>query len=614
MALFPIGRSSNVTISDITFQDCRVAPAVVVENDPDDASRTTSVVFERVSFRRNTQGRQTQTGSFGFAQPEGTLTIHRCSDVECSGPMPEVEVRHSIFEDNEADQGGGIRCASCRLRIVNSTFSGNRALSNGGAVFARDAGTVVDIIDSTFVNNSVTQRGREFEITRSDNRPIELASYFGFIFPSSGGGALSTNSVMNLSVAGSSFLGNRALSGGAIKSVIDAHFFSSSTNKSSMLLVNSSFEQNRASIPDSVPVQYSEDSIGGAVYFVCSAENLDVWRFDNCTFRNNTAQHGGALHLVALQQNNRLMMDDCLFEDNRAEEAGGAVILRNTGAFETNASTWNRNVANLGGGILVTNGANFRTRGLAGLVSDGRVGRSDVFHENRAVYGGGIMCAGCGEMTLLDANLTFNVASDSGGGLYVLDAPDAIAIHQSLFASNVAYRGGGIALRSAAFVSFRVVEAFYANLLVNNTAVIGGGLFAEANRQQQNRLSVRLLPFSHLPLTNSLRFPQIRRTRFERNRAVRVEDPRFPFARDQPAAASDTGGRSLLQQAARSDSLSSTASPASTCGEGGGGGMCLVYSVLPESSIGDVILTGVVFDGNVASIAGMLRSLTHTVF
>ena len=33
--------------------------------------------------------------------------------------------------------------------------------------------------------------------------------------------------------------------------------------------------------------------------------------------------------------------------------------------------------------------------------------------------------------------------------------------------------------------------------------------------------------------------------------------------------------------------------------------MCLVYSVLPESSIGDVLLTDVVFDGNVASIGGM---------
>ncbi len=488
-----------MTISDITFQDCRDVSAVVVENDPDDASRTTSAVFERVSFKNNTQGRQTPTGSFALAQPMGTLTIYPCSSVECSGPMPEAEVRHSTFEDNEADQGGGIHCARCKLRIVNSTFSSNRALSNGGAVFARDAGTVVDIVDSSFVDNTVTQDGIQFEVTRSDGRPIELVNHFTFNFPSNGGGALFINSVANLSVAGSSFLGNRAPSGGAMRSVVDARFFSS-TNRSSVLVVNSTFEQNHASVPDSTPIQYTEDSIGGAVYFVCSAENLDEWRFDNCTFRSNTARHGGALHVVALQQN-ALTMDDCLFEDNRAEEAGGAVILRNTGAFETNASAWYRNAANLGGGILVTNGANFRTRGLAGLHSDGRVGRSTVLRENSAVYGGGIMCAGCGEMTLLDANITFNVASDSGGGLYVLDAPDAISIHQSLFASNMAYQGGGIALRSAAFVSFRVVEAFYSNILVNNTAVVGGGLFAEANRQRQNKLSVRLLPLEYLLLS-----------------------------------------------------------------------------------------------------------------
>ena len=413
--------------------------------------------------------------------------------------MPEVQVRHSRFEDNEADQGGGIHCASCKLQILNSTFDSNRALSNGGAVFARDAGTVVDIIDSIFLNNSVTQQRRQFEITRRDGRPIELVKYFTFNFPAEGGGAISTNSVMNLSVAGSSFLDNRAPSGGAIKSVLVESSLSSSMNGSSMLVVNCTFEKNQANIPDSIPVQYNEDSIGGAVYFVCSSEDLDDWLFDSCTFHNNTARHGGALHVVTLHQS-RLIMNDCLFEDNQAEEAGGAVILRNIGRFETNASIWYRNRAKLGGGILLTNSANFRTRGLSGLHRDGRFGRSDVFHENSAVYGGAIMCAECGEMTLLDANITFNVASDSGGGLYVLDAPDTISIQQSLFASNVAYQGGGIALRSAASVSFRVVEAFYSNILANNTAVIGGGLFAEANRQRQNKLSVRLLTLSYLLL------------------------------------------------------------------------------------------------------------------
>ena len=244
-----------MTISDITFQDCRDVSAVVVENDPDDASRTTSVVFERVSFINNTQGVKTRRGSFAFERAMGTLTIYPCSSMECSGPMPEVEVRHSTFEDNEADQGGGIYCASCKLRIANSTFSSNRALFNGGAVFARDAGTVLDIVDSSFVDNSVTQHGRQYEIKRSGGRSIELVNHFTFNFPSNGGGALFINSVANLSVAGSSFLGNQAPSGGAMRSVIDDRFFSS-TNRFSVLVVNSTFEQNHASIPGSMPVQY----------------------------------------------------------------------------------------------------------------------------------------------------------------------------------------------------------------------------------------------------------------------------------------------------------------------------------------------------------------------
>ena len=63
----------------------------------------------------------------------------------------------------------------------------------------------------------------------------------------------------------------------------------------------------------------------------------------------------------------------------------------------------------------------------------------------------------------------------------------------------------------------------------------------------------------------------------------------------------------------RLDSQSLTASPSSTCGEGGGGGLCLVYSFLPESSIGDVLLTNVVFESNVASIGGMPRSQTDAI-
>ena len=94
---------------------------------------------------------------------------------------------------------------------------------------------------------------------------------------------------------------------------------------------------------------------------------------------------------------------------------------------------------------------------------------------------------------------------------------------------------------------------------------------------------------------------------------MRVEDHGFPLARDQSEAANDTSGRSLLREASQSDGLSSTASPFSTCGEGGGGGMCLVYSVMPESSIGDVLLTDVVFESNVASIGGMPRSLTDAI-
>ncbi len=124
---------------------------------------------------------------------------------------------------------------------------------------------------------------------------------------------------------------------------------------------------------------------------------------DNCIFRDNTADSAGGAIAGDLYAAPRIR--NCVFEDNMAsliEGLGGAVSSSLYGAPEISGCLFRRNTANLGGGIHVQS-------------SDSTIDNS-LFHGNFARAGGGVHML---DSTVSVTNCTLagnNVSWTSGGG------------------------------------------------------------------------------------------------------------------------------------------------------------------------------------------------------
>lgn len=83
-----------------------------------------------------------------------------------------------------------------------------------------------------------------------------------------------------------------------------------------------------------VPIKREPDAVvelGGAVYVVLRTQS--TIKFSECTFENNTAAYGGALHMLGPSSpGNGILVPEiemCIFNRNRASIAGGAAVVRN---------------------------------------------------------------------------------------------------------------------------------------------------------------------------------------------------------------------------------------------------------------------------------------------
>lgn len=84
-----------------------------------------------------------------------------------------------------------------------------------------------------------------------------------------------------------------------------------------------------------VPLEDNPDPVvelGGAVY-VAILNSKGSIKFSRCTFKNNTAGYGGALHIVGPSSPGDNVqpptLERCVFTKNRASVSGGAFVVRN---------------------------------------------------------------------------------------------------------------------------------------------------------------------------------------------------------------------------------------------------------------------------------------------
>ncbi|MDX2077622.1 MAG: hypothetical protein SFZ02_14430 [bacterium] len=172
-----------------------------------------------------------------------------------------LELNGLTLQNGNAAGGGAIvNIVGGTLTISNSTFSGNSASTDGGAIFNYGSLT---ISNSTFSGNSATFGGAIFNSDR--NLTISNSTFSGNS-ASNDGGAIHSSMSSFLTISNSTFFGNSATDeGGAI------------FNSGFLTISNSTFSGNSA-------------TNGGVIF-----SNFGFLTISNSTFSGNSATDGGAI-------------------------------------------------------------------------------------------------------------------------------------------------------------------------------------------------------------------------------------------------------------------------------------------------------------------------------
>ena len=273
------------------------------------------------------------------------------------------------------------------------------------------------------------------------------------------------------------------------------HVFAGSPQSSNVLLRNN----------------YARTS-GGGLYTTDSAGGIANLRFEG----NVAGATGGGMYATT---DNAHSLSNLHFEDNSAAESGGGLYVQLSEVLSSLAgSTFTANTAVSGGGLYVdrsafnltsvqftANAASDYGGGMFSLLSsyfltgvtfDGNDAGSagggvyayrnvgdvtaSTFLNNTSVLGAGMYIDDHDDedaiLTMHSPLFLGNVASEDGGGLYVLDSPEG-ALDGVTFLNNgaTAGNGGGMVLSSS--VDFRLSDTDFDD----NEALAGGGLYVDSS-------------------------------------------------------------------------------------------------------------------------------------
>jgi predicted outer membrane repeat protein len=359
-----------------------------------------------------------------------------------------LNVVDSSFTDGgtATDNGGAIYSEPGHVTISGSTFTGNRAGSEGGAIFVYNAadGDGVTVSDSVFTDNneaegaaiSVNGAASSAIITVTDSEFVDNDGMYGAITIDNGSVEL-TNVLMdgnnnttgeggavyaeeNLNVTNSEFTNNSSADddGGAIynygDTIVIGSLFSGNVadddggaidNEEGSLVVTSSQFTNNSS---------GESAAGGAI----QVEDCDEVSVSGSTFRNNTAgdDGGGAIN-IHCDADADVLVSRNTFTGNSARRYGGAID-------QEDYDFVIRYVRNTFTGNSVTD----KTTGAL----DERGGQGGAVWAYTATFSGN--------------RFTRNRASEFGGAVYTPDRQVARSAKRSKFSGNRARRGPDVYL------------------------------------------------------------------------------------------------------------------------------------------------------------------------
>lgn len=189
-------------------------------------------------------------------------------------------------------------------------------------------------------------------------------------------------------------------------------------------------------------------TIGGAIY--CFGASTGVVINNSLIANNSAATNGGGLYNDGCPVN----ISGSTFLHNTATNSGGAIYNAALGTIEMSGTLLQDNEAMDGPGLYNATDA---TANLAGV----------DFYSNSGGYGGGVENSGTLDIT--DSLFRNNSVTGSGGGLWNLGG--SATITRSAFRQNQAYEGAGI----NSYGSQLALD--YANLTDNISSGSGGGLY-----------------------------------------------------------------------------------------------------------------------------------------
>ena len=342
-------------------------------------------------------------------------------------------VSNSTFSANMAQNGGAIDSTKGPFTVTSSTFTTNQAAGGGGAI---DATGTLSVSGGSFAQNSADKGGA---LAVVGTLSVSGATITDNSATGPGGGIYGDG---NLTVNNAAAItGNTAKSGGGIwnlgnLALSDVTISNNSASKTGGGVYNTS---GSVAFTSGTLSGNQAGASGGGIFINEGALTID----NSSVLSNQAGSSGGGIDNVK----GLLALNSDTVSQNTAAGIGGGIL--NGGNMTITIVTLAGNSGSSGGGLYnMTNGSGAVTNATFNLNKSLSGSGGGVFNagnllftnatiaQNSALLGGGVYSS-AGTLTAVNATIALNSASAGGHGGGLDIAGGAVALYNTIIASNV---------------------------------------------------------------------------------------------------------------------------------------------------------------------------------
>ncbi len=388
-----------------------------------------------------------------------------------------ITISESSFYDNSASNDGTLTASDITTVILDwCEFSGNSAGHDGGVVYVYDNSNL-QISCCTITNNSANDSAGAVYVRQNTTLKMN-ATEISYCTAENYGGGVYLQQDSHAIIEGSWLIHNSATFGGALHvyvrsnaNITDSQFSENSVGIGGgavMVIANSAVKAQKTNFT------FNLGAFGAALFGFRDT----IIRFEDCYifensgeydgvirvrrrsvvnvvgthFKMNTAAVGGVLNF----ENCNVTVESSTFDQNCAQETGGAIHAFSNSTLSIIYSNFTKNLAKNDGGVI-----NLLSGSEATVVSC-------HFSSNEAESNGGIVGIKESCINITDCVFNSSVAGSTGGIVHAINS--TVDINNSTFTNNTAHGNGGIIdAREATTV------IIMSSVFVQNAAGISGG-------------------------------------------------------------------------------------------------------------------------------------------